>query len=60
MKKFSRENSTVDILLMLIGLVLIGAAVYLTWGLAATLAFAGAALIVVALVVAAMPVRRAE
>lgn len=59
MAKFSRENSFIDIL-PLIGLLLIGAAVYLTWGLAATLAFAGAALIVVALVVAAMPVRRAE
>ncbi len=60
MKKFSRENSTVDILLMLIGLVLIGAAVYLTWGLAATLAFAGAALIVVALVVAYQAARQAK
>ena len=59
MAKFSRENSAIDYL-PLIGLALIGAAVYLTWGLAATLAFAGAALIVVALVVAAMPVRRAE
>ena len=59
MAKFSRENSFIDIL-PLIGLALIGAAVYLTWGLAATLAFAGAALIVVALGVAAMPVRRAE
>ena len=59
MAKFSRENSFIDIL-PLIGLALIGVAVYLTWGLAATLAFAGAALIVVALVVAAMPVRRAE
>ncbi|MCB9125573.1 MAG: hypothetical protein H6643_13830 [Caldilineaceae bacterium] len=59
MAKFSRENSFIDIL-PLIGLLLIGAAVYLTWGLAATLAYAGAALIVVALVVAAMPVRRAE
>ena len=59
MKKFSRENSAIDIL-PLIGLVLIEAAVYLTWGLAATLAFAGAALIVVAVAVAAMPVGRAE
>ena len=56
---FSRENSFIDIL-PLIGLVLIGAAVYLTWGLAATLGFAGAALIVLAAVLAAMPVRRAE
>ena len=59
MTKFSRENSFIDIL-PLIGLVLIGAAVYLTWGLAATLGFAGAALIVLAAVLAAMPVRRAE
>ena len=59
MTKFSRENSFIDIL-PLIGLVLIGAAVYLTWGLAATLGFAGAALIVLAAVLAAMPVRRAK
>ncbi len=59
MTKFSRENSFIDIL-PLIGLVLIGAAVYLTWGLAATLGFAGAALIGLAAVLAAMPVRRAE
>ena len=59
MTKFSRENSFIDIL-PLIGLVLIGAAVYLAWGLAATLGFAGAALIVLAAVLAAMPVRRAE
>ena len=51
MTKFSRENSFIDIL-PLIGLLLIGAAVYLTWGLAATLAYAGAALIVVAVVLA--------
>ncbi len=59
MTKFSRENSFIDIL-PLIGLVLIGAAVYLTWGLAATLGYAGAALIVLAVVLATMPVRRAE
>ena len=59
MTKFSRENSFIDIL-PLIGLVLIGAAVYLTWGLAATLGFAGAALIGLAAVLAAMPVRRAK
>ena len=59
MTKFSRENSFIDIL-PLIGLVLIGAAVYLTWGLAATLGFAGAALIGLAVVLAAMPVRRAK
>ena len=59
MKKFSRENSAIDYL-PLIGLALIGAAVYLTWGLAATLGYAGAALIVLAVVLATMPVRRAE
>jgi len=59
MTKFSRENSFIDIL-PLIGLVLIGAAIYLTWGLAATLGYAGAALIAVAVVLALMPVRRAE
>lgn len=59
MTKFSRENSFIDIL-PLIGLALIGAAVYLTWGLAATLGYAGAALIVLAVVLATMPVRRAE
>jgi hypothetical protein len=59
MTKFSRENSFIDIL-PLIGLVLIGAAVYLTWGLAATLGFAGAALIGLAAVLAAMPVRRSQ
>ena len=59
MTKFSRENPFIDIL-PLIGLVLIGAAVYLTWGLAATLGFAGAALIGLAVVLAAMPVRRAK
>ncbi len=57
MTKFSRENSFIDIL-PLIGLLLIGAAVYLTWGLAATLAYAGAALIVVAVALALMPVGR--
>ena len=59
MTKFSRENSAIDYL-PLIGLALIGAAVYLTWGLAATLGYAGAALIVLAVVLATMPVRRAE
>lgn len=59
MKKFSRENYLTD-MLALIGLVLIGAAVFLTWGLAATLAFAGAALIVVALVVAYQAARQAK
>ena len=59
MTKFSRENSFIDIL-PLIGLVLIGAAIYLAWGLAATLGYAGAALIAVAVVLALMPVRRAE
>ena len=59
MTKFSRENSFIDIL-PLIGLVLIGAAVYLAWGLAPTLCYAGAALIVVAVVLALMPVRRSQ
>ena len=59
MTKFSRENSFIDIL-PLIGLVLIGAAVYLTWGLPATLGYAGAALIAVAVVLALMPAGRAE
>ena len=59
MTKFSRENSFIDIL-PLIGLVLIGAAIYLTWGLAATLGYAGAALIAVAVVLALMPAGRAE
>jgi len=57
MKKFSRENSTIDIL-PLIGLALIGAAVFITWGLAATLAYAGAALVVVSMVLAIVPVRQ--
>ena len=59
MTKFSRGNSFIDIL-PLIGLVLIGAAVYLAWGLAATLGYAGAALIAVAVVLALMPAGRAE
>lgn len=59
MTKFSRESSFIDIL-PLIGLVLIGAAVYLAWGLAPTLGYAGAALIVVAVVLALMPVRRSQ
>ena len=48
-----REN-----VLALVGLLLIGAAVYLTWGLAATLAYAGVALLVVAVALALMPVGR--
>ena len=61
MTKFSRENSFIDIL-PLIGLVLIGAAVYLAFGLPAALGYAGAALIVVAAVVqwAAMLERRTQ
>lgn len=59
MTKFSRENSIIDIL-PLIGLLLIGAAVYLTWGLAATLGYAGAALIGLAVVLALAPAGRAE
>ena len=57
MTAFFRANYLTDIL-PLIGLLLIGAAVYLTWGLAATLAYAGAALIVVAVALALMPVGR--
>lgn len=57
MARFSRGNYWIDGL-ALVGLVLIGAAVYLTWGLAATLAYAGAALIVVAVALALMPVGR--
>ena len=61
MAKFSRENSFIDIL-PLIGLLLIGAAVYLAFGLPAALGYAGAALIVVAAVVqwAAMLERRTQ
>jgi len=61
MKKFSRENSAIDYL-PLVGLVLIGAAVYLAFGLPAALGYAGAALIVVAAVVqwAAMLERRTQ
>ena len=57
MARFSRGNYWIDGL-ALVGLLLIGAAVYLTWGLAATLAYAGAALIVVAVALALMPVGR--
>ncbi len=44
--------------LALLGLVLLGAGVYLAFGVAATLGYAGAALIAVAVVLALMPVRR--
>lgn len=57
MTKFSRENSFIDIL-VLVGLLLVGVAVYLAFGLPAALGYAGAALIVVAVVLALMPVRR--
>ena len=59
MARFSRGNYWIDGL-ALVGLLLIGAAVYLTWGLAATLAYAGAALIVVAVALALMPVGRSK
>ncbi len=61
MKMFSQENSLKDIL-ALIGLVLIGVAVFLAFGLAAAIGYAGAALIVVAAAVewAAMLERRTE
>lgn len=45
-----REN-----VLALVGLVLLGAGVYLAFGLAATLGYAGAALIVLAVLLALMP-----
>ena len=46
--------------LALVGLVLVGVAVWLAFGLAATLGYAGAALIAVAVVLALMPAGRAE
>ena len=54
-----RRILTTDVL-ALIGLLLIGAAVYLAWGVAATLGYAGAALIVLAVVLALVPAGRAE
>ncbi len=61
MQMFFRGNSLTDIL-ALIGLVLIGVAVFLAFGLPAALGYAGAALILVAAVVqlAAMLERRTE
>lgn len=61
MTAFFRANYLTDIL-ALVGLVLIGAAVYLAFGLPAALGYAGAALIVVAAVVqwAAMLERRTQ
>ena len=50
MRKFSWLEG-----LALIGLLLIGAAVYLAFGLAATLAYAGGACVTVALVLALLP-----
>jgi hypothetical protein len=54
MARFSRSSYLIDVL-SLIGLALIGVAVFLAWGLAATLAYAGTALIVVAAVLALTP-----
>ncbi len=54
-----RRILTTDVL-ALVGLLLIGAAVYLAWGVAATLGYAGAALIGLAVVLAMAPAGRAE
>ncbi len=58
MQMFFRGNSLTDIL-ALIGLVLIGVAVFLAFGLPAALGYAGAALIVVAAVLAYEAARQA-
>jgi len=59
MARFSRGNYWIDGL-ALVGLVLIGAAVFLAAGLAATLGYAGGALLVVALVLAVVPAGRVQ
>jgi hypothetical protein len=59
MRRILRVDIAID-LLALAGLVLAGVAVWLAWGLAAALGYAGAALIVVAIVLAATPGGRAE
>lgn len=48
---FSRETMLADVL-VLAGLALLGAALWLAWGWPAALAYAGAALVVVGLVLA--------
>ena len=50
MRKFSWLEG-----LALVGLLLVGAAVYLTWDVAATLAYAGAVCVVLAIVLAVVP-----
>ena len=54
-----RRILTTDVL-ALVGLLLIGAAVYLAWGVAATLGYAGAALIGLAVVLAYQAARQAK
>ena len=56
MSRFSRENNLADVLAV-VGLVLIGVAVWLQFGLPASLAYAGAALIATAAVLAMLPAR---
>lgn len=43
------ENAVLDLVVVLAGLGLIAVAVWLTWGLAATLAFAGASMVTLVL-----------
>ena len=59
MQKFSRENYLTDVLAT-IGLMLIGVAVYLQFGVPAALAYAGAALLAAAAVLAILPVRKEQ
>lgn len=48
------RSSWIDVL-AIVGLLLVGAAVYLSFGVAAVLAYAGAACVVLAVVLAMMP-----